>query len=222
MQTRIKRYSIFLGVLGIVFLLSKSALCWSSEVWEINGYIGWEFLDMDRWVVFYEESFGSSYPFVVDQKKCMDRGESVLVKELKEQFEASFTPLVIVAYRKNDLRDANFVIIDIACESDSRLYQGAKLGRFEYQYVNILRASGVGAHFHIPPNVKYTSFWLLPAKSLTGKVYLHGYTSEKIEYKWNRFRIEVEQNELFLIRYIEQLQKRVDQINQKIDELKNK
>lgn len=213
--------AFLLGVGSLILAFSlfpNPALCWSSEAWQINAYIGWEFLDMDREVTFYEESW-ESYPFVVEQKEYMEKVESTLVKELRERFEASFTPLVVVAYRKNDSKDADFRIIDITCKSDSRIYQGAKLGRFEYQYVNILRVSGEGAIFHVPSEVEYTSFWLLPAKSLTEKVYLHGHTSEKIEYKWNRFIIEVEQNELVLIRYIEQLRKRIDDINQQINEL---
>ncbi len=222
MKTISKQRMIFLSALGLVFLIANAALGWISETWEISGYIGWEFLDVNREVVFYEESFGSSYPFVVQQKEHMEKGETILVSKLKELFGAFFTPLVIVAYRKNGPEDADFIIIDVACESDSRIYQGSKLGRFEYQYVNILRVSGVGAHFHVPSAVKYTSFWLLPSQSLTGKVYLHGHTSEKIDNKWNRFRIEVEQNELFLILYIEQLQRQIDEINQRVDELKKR
>jgi len=189
----IAAFLLGVGTLGIVFFPSKPALAWSSKVWEINGYIGWEFLDMEREIVFYCEGFSDwAYPFVIEQKEYMGKVQSVRVSELKEIFGASFAPLVVTAYRKGNLGDAEFVVIDITCESDSRIYQGSNLGRFEYQYANLMRVIGFGAHFRVPPEVEYTSFWLLPVQSLTGKVYLQGHTSEKIEYEWNRFRIKAE------------------------------
>lgn len=118
----------------------------------------------------------------------MEKVGNISLKELKEYSNPPFTPLVIVARRRIDSEDTNFVMIDITCESDSRIYQASKLGRFEYQRVNILRVSGVGAYFYTPPNIEYRCFWLLPVESLTGKVYLRGHTSEKLEYERKRFR----------------------------------
>ena len=209
-----------IGALGIIFLLANPALAWGSEVWEINGYIDWEFLNMDREVVFYEESALGSYPFVSRQKEYMEKRRNMSVAELRERFETSFTPLVIVAYRKKDLQNRYFTVIDITCESDSRIYESSQLGRFEYQYVNIPRWIGKGASFPVPPEVEYTSFWLLPAESLAGKVYVRGHTGQLVGSDYDRFRIELEQNELFLSRYIEQLEKRVDETNQRIEDLK--
>lgn len=208
-----------IGTLGITFFPAKPVLSWSDETWEINGYIGWEFLNMERRVVFSIE-FDSeyAYPLIKEQEEYMKKAQDRLLEEVKEHFEDSFTPLVIVAYRESELEDRSFYISDVTCESDSRIYRANRLGRFEYQYVNIPKSVGACAFFEVPSGVTYTCFWLLPTESLTGKVYLRG----EIEPEWTDFRIEVGRNELFLGRYIEQLQKTVGELNQRINKLKER
>ena len=155
------------------------------------------------------------YPFVSEQREYMERMGSVSVKELKEQFEAFYIPLVVVAYRKSNSHNMYFSLTDVSCKADSRIYPiDDELVHFEYRYVQL---DSVGILFPVPPEVEYTVFWLLPAKSLAGAVYLRG---EALGERLNYFRIEVEQNELFVDKYVEQLQKRIEELKYKINELR--
>lgn len=61
----ISRYTVFLKALAMVLFVSNSVLDWNGEVWEINGYVGWKFLEMHKEIIFYTEEF-EPYPFVVE------------------------------------------------------------------------------------------------------------------------------------------------------------
>ncbi|TET61279.1 N-acetylmuramoyl-L-alanine amidase [Candidatus Aerophobetes bacterium] len=187
---RIRRWAILASLLGLVLATPTFSL--EIDSWQIDAYVGWEFLDMEGTVVFDKES-SDSYPFVRGQAQHMkEAGErGIRVEELKTKWESFYTPLVIVAFRKTSLGDTYFRIIDITCKVDSSIYQVNQLGRFEYMDAHIPREAF--GKFNVPSNVEYTCFWLLPAKSLIEKVYLRGHMGDGAR---KRFNIEAEHREL--------------------------
>jgi len=187
-----RRWAMLASLLGLVLVLATPTFSLEIGTWRIGAYIGWEFLDMER-AVFFDTESSDSYPFVRGQAQYMkEAGEAgIRVEELKTKWESFYTPLVIAAYRKTDLGDTYFAIIDITCQADSSIYQVNQLGRFEYLYAQFPR-EGFG-EFHVRPDVEYTSFWLIPAKSLIEKVYFRGHMGDGAR---KRFNIEAEHGEL--------------------------
>ncbi len=147
---RTRRWAILVSLLGLVLVLVTPTFSLEIATWRIDAYVGWEFLDMERAVLFDTEP-SDSYPFVRGQAQHMkEAGEvGIRVEELKTKWESFHTPLVMAAFRKTNLGDDYFTIIDIICKADSYIYQSMQLGHFEYMYVNI-PDEGYG-RFSVPP-----------------------------------------------------------------------
>ncbi len=208
-------------ILGIVFLPNSLTAGLITDTWQMDAYIGWEYVGMDRKVVFDSESSRDlSYPFIQQQGKYMNDDLPKLAKDVKDHFQGSFTPLVIKIHRADESRDKAIWVETVVCESDSRIYRANKLGRFEYQYVNLLHSIGPNATFYLPPGVNYNCFWLFPSDSLIGKVYLVGKYEEG---RWtDEFRIETEKSEINLEQYIKYLESKITIIQERIDRLRKR
>jgi len=221
-SAKIKKLGMSVSVLGMVFLFNSSGLSWTNDWWEITGYIGWEFLDMDREVLFDTEGF-EPYSFVIKQKEYIEN-KSRTAKEVKEYFQNLYTPLVVKICLKKELGEYGYLAIkEISCKSDSHIYQANKLGRWEYEFGNVPKSVGGYAFLNLPVEIEYTFFYLLPKDSLLDKVFIGisgYYGSLEAPPVVSKIVVNRQQKKSGVEEYIKQLQAKVEKINKKINELR--